>query len=248
MGAIHQALLSIPVPSGLIIEPADVASMWEFWEPRLEGLNDNDPIGQLTGQIAPGSGHNFTQSNSSKKPVYKANIVNGQGVARFDGSDDEMVGANPSGLSAVHFFVVIKIDADPPAANKNGTWSFSSGCLGLYPNLADTTKISACDFLNAGAQVFSKGGMALDTWRVYEVASTATAWKFRLDGTLLHTVGGIVGHQTNGFNPIGRSGPFDPNFLDGDIAGIYISSAELSNGDRIGLYNYFNNEFGTTAT
>lgn len=231
----------------IITTPSDLSSIWEWWEPGRESFADNDPIGTLTGQFAPGTGHNFTQSDGGKKPIFKEGILNGHGIARFDGSNDEMVGANPSGLSAIHFFVVVKIDADPPAANKNGTWSFSSGCLGLYPNLADTTKISACDFLNAGAQVFSKGGMALDTWRVYEVASTATAWKFRLDGTLLHTVGGIVGHQTNGFNPIGRSGPFDANFLDGDIAGIYICSAELSTNSRTAMINYLNSRFGLSA-
>lgn len=232
----------------IITTPSDLPSIWEWWEPSRESFSDNDAIGTLTGQFAPGSGHNWGQSTGSQKPIYKASIVNGHGVARFDGTDDEMTGANPTALTAVHFFAVIKMVSNTPASGKSGTWSFGTSS-NAYPITATPTQISCDSFRNA-AHSFSKSGIDVAQWRVVEVVSVQSSgnWIYRLDGTELINHTATFAHQSSGFIRVGRDGPFGSNWLDGDLAGMYICSAELSSGNRTSMINYLNTRFGLSAS
>src|SRR6185436_6720197 len=207
--------------------PSDLASIWEYWEPSRNSFSDNDPIGTMAGQVVPGTGHNWTQSSAGAKPTYKASILNGLGIARFDGTDDELQGANPTALTAEHMFVVLKIDNDPPASGKNGNWSLGGGAVNQYPELAGTNPIWDGSFRTA-TLIFSKSSMNLAQWRVAEVVSTSSEYIFRLDGTVLQngTGGTSFGHQSASSIRLGRCDPFNSLFLDGDIAGMYIFSAK----------------------
>jgi hypothetical protein len=230
-----------------ISTPSDLASVWEWWEPSRNGFSDNDAIGTMPGQVSPGSGHNWTQSSASLKPTYKANIVNGLGVARFDGSDDTLANVNWTALTSVHFFAVLKIDNDPPATNKNGIWSIGGNNTALYPS--GSTDIAEVAFRASGLRTFSKSGMSLATWRVVEVVSNSSEWIYRLDGTQLDsTTGANFGHQSSTFIMLGRSNAFDPEFLDGDFAGMYVFNAKLSSGDRTAMINYLNSRFGLSTS
>lgn len=229
-----------------ITDPSELADIWEWWEPSRESFSDNDPIAQLTGQVAPGSGHNWTQSSAGLKPTYKASIINGHGVARFDGTDDEMQDVNPTALTAVHLLAVIKIDNDPPAAGKSGLWSFGSGAASEYPSSVPTN-IGETAFRTASFS-FSKSGISLAAWRVIEIVSTSSEWNFKLDGTQIGSTTASFGHQSSGFIRLGRSSPFESNWLDGDLAGLYLMSAKLSAGNRTAMINYLNSRFGLSAS
>lgn len=232
------------VEAGSITDPSDLDDIWEWWEPGRETFADNDPIGTLTGQFAPGSGHNWTGSGGTR-PIYKDAIVNGHGVARFDGIDDEMQSVDPTALTAIHFFAVLRIVDETPVASKSANWSL--GLIGnAYPKPDAPTLIRDGTFRNA-VQEFSKLGVDLTQWRVVEVISTATEWTFKLDGTELATSGGAFAHQSAGFIRLGRTDPFNAAFLDGDLAGMYICSAKLTTA-RTAMINYLNNRFGLSAT
>lgn len=233
----------------VITTPSDLADIWEWWEPSREAFSDNDAIGTMAGQFAPGSGHNWTQGTAGSKPTYKASIVNGHGVARFDGSDDVMGSVDPTALTAVHMFVVIKMDSNTPAAGKGGQWSFGNVGGSQYPDAASPTNI-ASDAFRSTLRSFSKSGIDVAQWRVVEIVSVQSTleWTFRLDGTVLDTVTGGFVHQSSGFISLGRSGPFDSNWLDGDVAGMYMCGGKLSTPDRGGMINYLNSRFGLSAS
>ena len=226
--------------------PSAIANIWEWWEPELEGLGNGASIGTLTGQVSPGSGHNWTQGTGSLKPTFVTGVINGLGVARWDGTDDEMANVDPTALTAVHLFAVVKMDSNTPAAGKSGLWSF--GTVGnSYPLNSPNTDITNDSFRNSSLQ-FSKSGIDVAQWRVIEIISTATEWTFKLDGTQLHTTGTTTfTHQAAGFIRLGRDGPFGGNYLDGDLAGMYIFSAKLTT-TRADIIGYINNRFGLSSS
>lgn len=233
-------------PSSAITTPSDLADIWEWWEPSREGFSDNDSIGTLNGQFASGIGHDWEQSSSSLKPTYKAGIVNGLGIARFDGTDDEMSSVNPTALTAVHLFAVVKMDSNTPAAGKSGLWSF--GTVGnSYPKSDVPTDISN-DSFRGSSPSFSKLGIDVSQWRVVEIVATSSEWTFKLDGTVLKTDGTALSHQVAAFIRLGRDGPSGLNYMDGDFAGMYLMSAKLSSGERASMVDYLNSRFALSIT
>lgn len=202
----------------------------------------------MAGQFAPGTGHNWTQSTSGSKPTYKASILNGLGIARFDGTDDFLANVDPSALTAVHCFLVVKIDADPPPSNlKAGLWSNSGAAATVYADVSDNNIYDGA--FSSARRVFNHTGQALNTWRVVEVVSTASEWTFKLDGTQLHTTGTNTVNITStpSWFALGQDGPFDGIFLDGDVAGMYIFSAKLTS-TRADMISYLNTRFGLSSS
>jgi len=243
MGFLINPFLAAAAPS--ITTPSDLPSIWEWWEPSRNGFSDNDAIGTIAGQVAPGTGHNWGQSSASLKPTYKAGILNGLGIARFDGSNDEMSDVAVTGLTAAHLSIVVKIDNDPPAGGKSGLWLFADAASS-YPRTDVTTQIRDASFRGSSFQDFSKSGIDLAQWRVVEVVSTSSQWIYSIDGTVLASIAGSFGNPT--VNCIlGRAGAFVNNWLDGDVAGLYICSAKLTT-DRAAMIGYLNSRFGLSAS
>jgi hypothetical protein len=87
--------------------PFGIASLWEWWEPSRESYADNDPMGTLTGRFA---AKNFTSSGVSR-PIFKAGVLNGLGVADY--SSQSWAGVDASALSAGHRFYVVEATNDP---------------------------------------------------------------------------------------------------------------------------------------
>jgi len=79
---------------------------------QIIGLNDGDTITQW--DDLSGNNNHASQSTSTKRPLYKANIKNGLPVARFDGLDDFMSFSNLTLLQNVPYaacFAVLKTTA-----------------------------------------------------------------------------------------------------------------------------------------
>jgi hypothetical protein len=186
------------------------------------------------------------QSDSAKKPVYKAAILNGQGIARFDGVNDFLADINPGALTAAHLFLVVKIDNDPPAAGKFGLWNLGSGSNTLYPKSDVNTQIRSTDARGASVD-FSKSGIALNTWRVVEVISTSSEWTFSLDGTQIGSTSGAFSWTDSASFRLGSSNFSNTQLLDGDVAGMYIFSAKLTT-ERADIIDYLNDRFGLSSS
>ena len=226
--------------------PSDLASIWDWWEPSREGLADTDPIATLTGQVAPGAGHNFTQGTLANRPTYKANQLNGLGIADFlNGVDaDYMIGVDPSALTAAHLFIVIKADADPPGTSIV-PWKFgTSASPDHYPFTDSKFYCGAC---STSRRDCTNPAAALTSWRVVEVISTATEYTVKLDGTQLFTSGTNTVGITNSC-VLGASSTTGNNPWAGEFAGIYLCSAKLSAGDRTDMIGYLNTRFALSSS
>lgn len=219
--------------------PSDIANIWEWWEPSRDTYNNNDPVSLLTGQVSPGVGHNWVQATGTAQPVYLSNQLNGLGIVDFPhvAGGDYLSDVNPSALTAAHFFIVLKVDNDPPATAQV-PWKF--GTSGSTDHFPFTDSNIYCGAFSTTRQSVGDPAASLASWRVYEIVSTSSEYTALLDGTQLFTTGtntvGILATCTFGSN-------LGVNPWDGQVAGLYIFSAKLTT-DRADMVTYLNSRFG----
>jgi hypothetical protein len=243
MGAIHQALLSLPVVGGGAVDvPSTIANIWDWWEPSRDGYSDTDTVDLLTGQFA---GKTFARA-AGNRPTYVAAGPNGVGVMNHsNGGGQALEGPDGSALTAGHVFLVVKGGADPSASGRGTPWRIGSD--GTNPDLYTWTTGDV--YMGAGSTVrkfIANPAAATTSWRVLEVSSITNEFIVKLDGTQL---GSTINPNTVGFTTQMQlgAGPSSATFF-GQIAGLYIYSAKLSAGDRTTLINYINTRFGLSSS
>lgn len=241
MGALQQALLG--AGSAAEFTPSDLADIWEWWEPSRQGLVDTDPMEQFTGQA---NARHMPKINDATRPIFTANQINGLGAARFDAGKGLQI-PNMSALTESHFFLVIIIDADPPASGFGGL--HSNGTSGTTSHYCFTDD-SIYEGWGTSARLTAGNPVpALTSWRVYEVISVSGTFTVKIDGTDLPNsprASNTVAFPNDATHLFGRDA--GSNYTNGYVAGIYQFSAQLSAGDRTDLIDYINNRFGLSST
>lgn len=115
---------------GFTDDPTNYANLYTWWKADSLSLSDNDPVGSWTDSS--GTGNTATQSDSSKKPIFKTSLYNGFPAVRFDGSNDVLqttVDVKAANQSAPWTLVTIA-----KAAVTNNTLSMMEGTNGDYWN------------------------------------------------------------------------------------------------------------------
>lgn len=221
-----------------------IGAIWSWWEPSREGLSDNDPMPLVTDQE---STRDMEQATSGEQPTYKANQINGLGAARMQNGRWFDLNFDFSGLTASHFFWVVKIDADPPPPGTGaGGWHRNTGagvdshyCFEnglIYEDWGTNTRLDAIDVTPA-----------LTSWHLYEVISISGEFTVLLDGTQLATRASNTvawGGSTGGSFGQTAAG----NWSNGYWAGAYQFSAKITGADRTSLINYVNTRFGLSSS
>jgi hypothetical protein len=237
MPTFQQIMLAAVTPA--LTTPSSIPNIWEWWEPSRDTYNDNDPMGLLTGQFA---GKNFTGSGATR-PTFKANILNGLGVANF--SSQSMTGPDASALTAGQIFIVLKADNDPGLSDGSTPEAFGTDS---NPDLWPFTDGKVYMGAGRASTRFATGTNptpSLAAWRVLEVVTTSTEYTVLLDGSSI----GTTATNTVGFaNPLTLGAMPAVKFWAGQTAGGYIFSAKLSSGDRTSMVNYLNTRFGLSIS
>lgn len=239
MGAIQQALLSIAPPAGgggISL----LTGMWDWWEPELEGLSNGANITQLTGQKSPGTGHNWTTSTCAGVPTFAANVINGLGAARFNG-EHCLGNVDPSALTAMHMFRVVKIDAE------NSADTLGDFCTDVVNIPELYTWVDGKIYDGSGSNLRRDCGnpaATLTSWRVFETISTSSEWTALLDGTQLFT----TGTNTVSIPSNCKLGANTTRNLVGHIAGVYIFASKITGSDRTDMVNYLNDRWGLSVS
>jgi len=247
MAAIQQVMMTY----GGVTTPSGIPNIWMWGEPSLEvGLNDGDPMATLTDQT--GNARNFTQSTTAFKPLYKTGILNSLACARGEGWNGGNAchwvagGADTTGLTGAHAFIVAKPDTEGVTADTNGLWQlgpFAGGVEDTYYPWTDGVIYDKT--LTSARKTVGNPSMALDAWRVVEVVSVSGEFTFKLDGTQIFTT------ATNTFAGAANGRIMRNNSnsaLKGYVAGLYIFSAKLGSTDRTTLINYINSRFGLSSS
>lgn len=217
-------------------------------------LSDGDPISTWTDST--GNGHDAT-AGGAQRPTYRASGgSNNEPYVEFDGSDDQMTidSGNPSfatGWTQGEMFVVVKLDADPPASNSSdagvvqglGGTGFSLGARCEYPDFDSGDILEGFGNGNGSRRQFDPG-VSLASWRLYNVSSQSGEYKARIDGTEVYS------NATNTVS-FAESGPrlCQTNSLarmDGQVHEVLIYDAVLSSGDRSIAEDYLAGKYNLT--
>lgn len=174
-------------PSG-VDDPSTIADLELWLKADSLSLTDGDPIS--TWSDSSGNANHATSSGGNR-PIYKASGgANNQPYVEFDGNTQQF--DLPDFLTTFtegHIFIVVKVDADPPASHNGppvGAWSFVGGNQSFYPldsgviwdNWASTTR-----------KIVGDPTPSLTSWRLYEMLSKSANWTAWLDGTQIFTTG-----------------------------------------------------------
>ncbi len=216
-----------PVTGGLILHlDADA----------IEDLDDGDPV--ETWQDLSSQGNHATQATPAYRPTYRANILNGRPVVRFDGSGTFML-VPPMLDPAQHnwsFFAVVT----PAATVDQDIWQQLDGTTGPgRVNVSIRTVAAATQYSSflGGSQrpsgigvVSTRSNLVTQTWD-----GTTLAWWG--DGTVgsTHTP---TAEPANGGYHIGVNKGITGNWLHGDIAEILIYDRALTNEEREQVEQY----------
>jgi hypothetical protein len=232
---------STPPPSFTPPTLPDGSANYVMWcEARhLAGLSDNDPVSEFTNQI---NSNHWTGSGSTR-PLFKTNVLNGEPVLRFDGSDDFLQLATDilSGKSGGCVMVVLKVDNDPPGdVAQSGLWNMDGDTLNvvhypwtngqIYEAWGSTARKSTG--VNTGD---------LDSWHLYAVASQNSEFRVYIDGVdVYNTSSNTFSSFTHGVIALGRSGSGSGGevYFDGDIAALIVLDDFPTDNDRNTIADY----------
>jgi len=231
-----QIARTTPATLGGAFSPSDISSLQCWLRAQDESYSDGNFVGTATDQS--GNSNDYTRTGN-ERPVFKTSIVNGKSIYRFDGVNDRWLsGDYVSGFTAAEFFIVFKLNADPPAA-AGGLWEFgSSGDSSLIPH-TDSNVYDA--WMSTVRKSTGDPSVDLSTaFRLYNVISVSGEWTSNIDTTehfttATNTVGGASSTQ------LGSSG--SGHWLLGDIAEVCVFNAKLSSGDRSSMETYFDDEY-----
>lgn len=201
----------------------DTPSGLKFWlkADAIIGLSDNDPVG--TWEDSSTSNNDFTQSNASKKPLYKTNQKNGLPVVRFDNSDDGLLSGYSRSAYPITVLVVYKQLDTNTSAHRVLQGSSNPWIIGPYQNNES--------FYFAGGQQFKvqQGG----SWVLMAARLDATKAQCYLDGRLI----GVADVGTPGTLGLGVEGAFaEP--ADSDVAEVIFYDTYLSHAHFDGVMEY----------
>lgn len=214
------------------LDPTTISTLKLWYKPEsLSALNDTDPISTWTDSSA--SADNMQQiANFAHRPIYKTNILNGYGVARFDGSDDHM---NPvSALQIVDsgslytVFAVAKrlsgtgtvnvVDCDDNATKRTFQFRYK-----------DSTTFEAIAFDTGGSPYFDTQAVTPGNFNVLTLLREATQQTVRVNGTGSATATSNTAGQVTTTSPtLGAFNSGAAGWANIDLAEVLIYAGALS--------------------
>jgi len=203
--------------------------------------NDGDAIAAWTDSS--GNGYDLSQATGANRPTLKTGIINGQSVARFDGSNDELfrsVAGSPTIAQPYTYVTLSKLTDASDGGVDRQIFGDGSGATHFY-------------YAYAGADI---GGMTLRagsvstkaqyndgaTWYLHVVTFNGASSAVTENGWLVSAgFNPNTGANTSGFR-MGATGGGRP--FKGDIAEVIVYSAAVTNAQIDTLIAYVNTKYG----
>lgn len=225
-----------PAAAAAAFVPTDIAGL-ELWLKADAGTSttvDGAAISQWNDQS--GNANHATQGGGTAQPIYKAAIVNGLPVVRFDRSNDELVVSALTNNDATRtMFVVAKGDGTDAAG---GVWGFGNDYALQNFNTAWRWKRD-----QANAIISLGGNPAVFQVITIKVSSTSSLDGYinagsatNLDPNNSISAGGLtwsVGHNAG-----------TASFFGGDVAEFLMYNSALSDTDRGNVISYLMTKYG----
>lgn len=205
---------------------------------------DGDPVGLWLDQSGEVVSH-FT-TTAAQRPTLRTNFVGSLPAIQFDGVDDRLF---PDGdlttLTAATMFIVVKLDADPPAAGaETGLMEYTSAASKTAFPWTDGIIYDA--FGTTVRKTTVNPGTSLAQWNIYGVVTASGLWANYLNGTELYTTGtNTVGWSSAANSRLGMSLGAPTGYLKGHIAEMLVYDAALDSTDRALVEAYLRAKWGT---
>jgi len=227
--------------------PDSLGSTLKLWwesDNGTGGVSDGDKVStwtDLSGEANDGT------ASGTQRPTYKTNQINSLPAVRFEAStflEYLNIPNSFSALTEIQAFLVVKLEADPPAAGAYaGLWLFSSTSTETLFPFTDNTIYDS--FGSSARKTTVNPTPSLASWRLYSVTSKSGEWTSYLDGTQLYTTAtNTVGIGTAPV--IGRSSA--SYWFDGDIAFFVICSPVITGTDLTNMKTYIANKYALTIS
>ena len=227
--------------------PSDIAGLKAWYKAdAITGHSDGDAISSWSDSS--GNGLNLSQASGTNQPLYKTNILNGQPVLRFDGSNDYMNNTSISGFSnAASIFLLqvvrgnqcggsyeLGVNSGVNTGISNIPWCGST----MYsrfssPGGGDTTWAFTPPYTDEISQVYSGSAHTSNTWEngVSKSSRAANATFSTAPNTL--TLGALT--PTN-------------YWLQDDIGEFILYNTAVSDSDRAQIESYIQNKYGLSSS
>jgi hypothetical protein len=215
--------------------------MWLKADAGLAQIGTSTPVSFWEDQS--GNGNNAMEiytSSAATRPTSVTGQLNSRPVVRFDGSDDFLTLWNLlSGATDAEAFVVLKADAELPAANR-GLWRLGgSGNNSRYPATAGTVTE---DFASTTARNIGDPAQPLTNYHIHSVSGTAGQWEARVNGvTQSASAANTFGASASPLLGYAGSGSL---YFDGDIAELLVYERVLSPDERDAVGAYLVGKYG----
>jgi hypothetical protein len=229
----------------LTMEPAmwlrfqDLSTLFQTDDESTPITADGQTIGRVNDKS--GNDRDWTQSTEAIRPIYKTGIVNGQSVARFDGTQ-YIFGPNFNGVfDAAEVFVILRIVADPPAGvGEAGLWLLGVDNTAFFPFVDG---VIYDNFGTTERKATVNPTPSLESWRLYNVVSTSGEWTSFLDGEQLFTTATNTVSFIDLASELGSSNAGGAN-LNGDLAELIMFDRKLDDDEKGLLKGYFADRYG----
>lgn len=229
-------IIVVSTPGGL--PPDSISGLLRWYDADTLSLTDGDFVSSWTDKSS--FANHAVQANSANKPIFKAAIINGKNVVRFDGSNDYLSFSeilDTSGATA-HFFIVAKQNASGSRAIV-GTRP-SSGNNGWVLRYQSATQLM---YYHAGYSPNVTYNIT-DKFNLIEVQRNGLNITVGADGTL-DTTQTVSGYSAGSLNETRIGGALSSldTYMSGDIAEIIIYDHVLTTIERNNIINYLNGKY-----
>jgi len=221
-------------------------NMAGWWKP--EGLTNTVDGTGVENWPDSWSTNKLTQTSGSVQPVYKTGIVAGYPAVNFGTITANSYFDFPnvfSGWTAGEIYVVMKLDADPPATANTGIWTMQSDVAnGMHVPYSDGVIYDGWGSTTRKTTI--NPSVTFTNWGWYNVYSAASAWGNRQNGKTIYT----TASNTTGWAPtwyyFGRSRNSGGSnyYLYGYVAEILLYSAKLTDDQRAQTEAYIEQKYG----
>lgn len=215
----------------------------------ITGLADDDPV--ATWNDSSGNGNNATQATEANKPLYKTNILNGQPVVRFDGTNDFLRKTSAAGLAAAtaaSAFAVVRV------VDTGGTpyiCNYAADKITFYATSAEHLAIQSSG--DIGYSVHRLAVSQAATWVVASATidralatNEAKLWVNSTPGDTYDANANNTVAFGAGAWTVGASDS-DAALFNGDIAEVLVYNSALSIPQLQQVNRYLGNKYGITV-
>lgn len=229
------SLLKEKNPAPVAFSPTDISGLKLWLKADALGLSDNDPISSFTDFSGTA---NHATATLTERPTFKTSIINGLPVARFDGSNDNLVFTSVAGANST--FVVGKINVAPASLSAYAVFIiYSTADSGRLCARISTTNwgtfLSSAADLSAGELLVSGTPVLLEM-----TSSSGGGTKLYRNGSLLAS---NASSSSNGTTAAIGAEIGDTRFLNGDIAEIVVYDTVLSAPNRVLVENFLMDKY-----